>query len=86
MYQLIASNLEQARKKRDSKAPVHDRKLSKGDSVLLKNQTTGVWDPKYTRDYQIVSFPGKTQIEVVDSKGIVKVVHVSDIEYIPNEK
>ena len=51
MYQLIASNLEQAQKKRDSKAPVLDRKLSEGDSSLLKDHTAGVWDPMYTRDY-----------------------------------
>ena len=42
MYQLIASNLEQSRKKRDTKAPVPDRKLSEGDSVLLKYYTTDV--------------------------------------------
>ena len=54
MYQLIASNLEQARKKRDTKAPVLDRQLSEGDSVLLKDYTTGMWDPRYTRDYQSV--------------------------------
>ena len=34
MYQLIASNLEQTQKKRDTKALMPDRKLSEGDSVL----------------------------------------------------
>ena len=51
MYQLIASKLEQAGKKRDTKTPVPDRKLSEGDSVLLKDHTAGVLDPRYTRDY-----------------------------------
>ena len=51
VYQLVASNLEHARKKRDTKAPVMDRKLNKGDSILLKDQTAYVWDPRYTRDY-----------------------------------
>ena len=45
MYQFIASNLEQARKKRDTKTPVLD------DSVLLKNYSRGVWDPRYTGYY-----------------------------------
>ena len=36
VYQLIASNLEQAKKNRDTKVPVPDRKLSEGDSILLK--------------------------------------------------
>ena len=72
--------MEQARKKRDTKAPVPNRKLSEADSVLLKDHTTGVWDPRYTRDYQILFFPGKTQVEVVDSKGKVKIVHISDVK------
>ena len=77
MYELIASNLDQAEKMRDTKAHVHDRKLSGGDSTLFKHHTTGVWDPRYTRDYQIVaSFLGKTQVEVVDSKVKVKIVHI----------
>ena len=76
MYQLIANNLEQGQKKRDTKAPIPDGKLSDGDSVLPKNHTARMWDPKYTRDYQIVSFPGKTQAKVVDSKDKVKIVHI----------
>ena len=58
------------------------RKLSEGDSGLLKDHTTNVWDPKYTGDYQIVSYPGRTQVEVVDSTGKVKVVHISDMKYV----
>ena len=42
MYQLIASNLKQAQKKRDTIAPIADRKLSEGDSILLKDQSAGV--------------------------------------------
>ena len=41
-----------------------------------------MWDPRYTSDYQIVSFPRKTQAEMVDSKGKVKIVHISDIKYV----
>ena len=67
MYQLVTSNLEQAGKKRDAKASVLNKIFSEGDLVLLKDQTTDVWDPKYTRDYRIVSFPERTQVEVVDS-------------------
>ena len=81
MYQLIASNLEQGRKKRDTKSLIQSRKLSEGDSVLLKDHTMGVWDPKCTRDYRIVPFPGRTQVEVVDSSGTVKVVHISYVKY-----
>ena len=82
MYQLIASNLGKARKKRDTKVPVLDTKHIEGNSVLLKDHTTGVWDPRYTRDYGIVSFPGNTQVEVVDSNGKVKLVHILDVKYV----
>ena len=40
-----------------------------------------MWDPRYTRDYHIISFPGRSQVEVVDSKGEVKIVHISDVKY-----
>ena len=82
MYQLIASNLEHSRKKRNTKSPVPDRKLNDSDSVLLKYHTTGVWDPRYTAHHHIVPFPIRTQVEVVDSKGKVKIVHISDIKYV----
>ena len=51
MYQLIASNLEQDRKKERYQNPLPDRKHSEGDSVLPKDHNTGVWDPRYNRDY-----------------------------------
>ena len=41
-----------------------------------------MWDPRYTGDYRIISFPGKTQVEVVDSKGKVKIVHILDVKYV----
>ena len=75
-------SLEQIRKKRDTKAPIPGRILSEGDSVLLKDHTTGVWDSRYIRNYQIAPFPGKTQVELVDSRGKVKIVHISDVKYV----
>ena len=82
MYQLVSSNLEHARKKRDRKTPVMDKKVNGGDSVLLKDHSTGVWDPMYTGDYWIMSFPGKTQVKVEALKVKVKVVHILDVKYV----
>ena len=42
MYQLVASNLEQAQKNGDNKVPIPDRKLSEGDSILFKDHTANV--------------------------------------------
>ena len=50
--------------------------------ILLMDHTASMWDPRYTRDYQIVSFPRKTQVEVADSKGKVKILHILDVKYV----
>ena len=68
-------------KKRDNKASASDRKLKKGVSVLLRDHTTDVWDPRYNGEYRIVSLPRKAQVEVVDSTGTTKTVHVSNVKY-----
>ena len=41
-----------------------------------------MWNARYTGEYRIVSFPGKTQVEMEDSMGKVKIVHISDVKYI----
>ena len=46
------------------------------------DHTAGLWDPRYTRDYQIVFFPRKTQVEVVKSKGKMKIVHICNVKYV----
>ena len=69
MDQLIASNVKQDQKDRDNKGPVPVGKRSEGDSILLMDHTAGVWDSRYIRDCWIVCIPGRTQVEVVDSKG-----------------
>ena len=35
------------RERMDTKAPILDKKLKEGDSVLIKDNTAYVWDPKY---------------------------------------
>ena len=73
LYQLVVFNLELARRKRDTKAAAANIKES--DLVLLRD----CW---CTGDYRIVSFYGKTQVEVVDSTGKTKAVHIFDVKYI----
>ena len=58
MYHLIASNLEQAQKKRNTtKAPVPDKKLSKGDSILLKDDTARLGTLDITETIILYPFP-----------------------------
>ena len=66
----MATHLELTWKKMDTKASILDKKLKKGDSVLIKDHTADVRYPRYMDVYRIVSFPGKTQ--VVDSKRKMK--------------
>ena len=55
-------------------------KLKVGDSVLLRYHKENVSDPRYTWDYRIMSFLGKTQVEVVDPKGKAKIVHIFNVK------
>ena len=82
MYQLVAINLGLTRKRRGSNAPAPNCKLTEDDSVLLKDQIVDVCNPMYTGDYRTVSFLGNTEVEVLDSTGKVKVVHISDVRYV----
>ena len=68
MYQLIASNLEQARKKTDTKAPRPDRNLVR--VILFYFSITP----------QVCGTLGIP--ETNNSKGKVKIVHISDVKYV----
>ena len=59
---MYLQNFEHAQKKSDTKVLVLDRKLSEGDSILLKDHPAGVWNPRDTGDYWIISFSRKTQV------------------------
>ena len=78
----VATNFQLTRKKRCTKVPVPDRKLKEEDLALLRDLTADVWDPTYTGDWRIMSFPEKTQVEVVDSIGETKMVQISNVRYI----
>ena len=40
--------------------------LKEGDAVLFNRHAVGVWDLQYSGDYRIMSFPWKTQVEMID--------------------
>ena len=60
MYQMVATNLELNRKKGDTKAMTPDRKLKEGGLILIKDHMVDVGNPRYSADFEIVSFPRKT--------------------------
>ena len=57
MYQIVATNLELARKESYNKALLPDRKVKEGDEFLLRDHPGNVKDPRYAIGYRILSFP-----------------------------
>ena len=83
---VVAHNLNKARKagdehskKRTTKEP---EKLKIGDNVLVRDHTSKAFLPKY-KDFCIIGFLGKTQIDIKDNHGHTTKVHCRDIKKIP---
>ena len=67
MLHIATENLQRAHMCCDSTLPKQlPHCFTEGDTVLIKNHTTGPFDPKYIGDYRIVSFWGN-QIELIPS-------------------
>ena len=86
LYNVVAHNLNEARKARDAnkkgKTPKETEKLRIGDNVLVRDHTSKAFQPKY-KDFCIVGFLGKNQIEIKDNHGHVTKVHRRDVKKTP---
>ena len=86
LYQVVAHNLNEARKARDrnkkGKTPKEPEKLKIGDNVLVRDHTSKTFQPKY-KDFCIVGFLGKNQAEIKDNHGHTTKVHRRDVKKIP---
>ena len=86
LYQVVAHNLNEARKARDGKKrgkmPREPGKLKIGDNVLVRDHTLKVFQPKY-KDFCIVGLLGKNQVEIKDNHGHATKVHHRDVKKIP---
>ena len=86
LYQVIAHNLNEARKSRDGKkkgkTPKEPEKLKIGDNVLVRDHTSKAFQPKY-KDFCIVGLLGKNQVEIKDNHGHTTKVHHRDVKKIP---
>ena len=86
LYNVVAHNLNEARKARDgnkkgitSKEP---EKLKIGDNILVRDHTSKAFQPKY-KDFCIAGLLGKNQLEIKDNHGHVTKVHCRDVKKIP---
>ena len=86
LYQVIAHNLNKARKARDGNkkgtTPKEPDALKVGDNVLIRDHTSKAFQPKY-KDFCIVGLLGKNQIEIKDNHGHITKVHCRDVKKIP---
>ena len=83
LYLIVTENLHKACTRRDSTLPKHlPHDFTAGDTVLIKNNTAGPFDPRYIGDFCIVSFKGN-QVKLIPSTGgRSKMEHISNIKYI----
>ena len=86
LYNVVAHNLNEARKARDGKKkgtmPKEPERLKIGDNILVRDHTSKAFQPKY-KDFCIVGLLGKNQVEFIDNHGHVTKVHCRDVKKIP---
>ena len=86
LYNVVAHNLNEARKSRDGKKkgiiPKEPKKLKIGDNILIRDHTSKAFQPKY-KDFCIVGLLGKNQVEIKDNHGHITKVHHRDVKKIP---
>ena len=86
LYNVVAHNLNEARKARDGKkkgtTTKKPERLKIGDNILIRDHTSKALQPKY-KDSCIVGLLGKNQVEIKDNRGHITKVHRRDIKKIP---
>ena len=83
LYNVVAHNLNEARKARDGKkkgiTPKEPERLKIGDNILVRDHTSKAFQPKY-KDFCII---GQNQVEIKDNHGHITKVHCRDIKKMP---
>ena len=86
LYNVVAHNLNEARKARDGKkkgtTPKEPQRVKIGDNILIRDHTSKAFQPKY-KNFCIVGLLGKNQVEIKDNHGHITKVHCRDIKKIP---
>ena len=86
LYNVVAHNLNEARKARDGNrkgiTPKEPKKLKIGDNILIRDHTSKAFQPKYNY-FCIVGLLGKNQVEIKDNHGHITKVHHRDVKKIP---
>ena len=82
MYQLVAENLQKARKRMAPANFPQTSKLKTEDLVMIKDHTADPFEPVYKGNYHVVVIKGN-QVEVAPAEGgKSQMVHITDVKYI----
>ena len=76
-YQLVAQNIQMARKRSEMDELPAILAFQPGELVTLRDHTAKAFDPRYKGEYQIMRYLGKTQVLLRNSKGEEAKHHVA---------
>ena len=86
LYNVVAHNLNEARKARDGNkkriTPKEPEKHKISDNILVRDHPSKAFQPKY-KDFCIVGLLLKNQVEIKDNHGHITKVHHRDVKKIP---
>ena len=85
MYQMVAQQLYNSRQcyiKDNKYNKVPDHGILVGDLVLVKDHTAKSFEPKYKEDYCVVQIYGTNALQVLDKRGKLHNVHITDVRHI----
>ena len=85
MYQMVAQQLYNSRQcyiKNNKYNKVPDHGILVGDLVLVKDHTAKSFEPKDKEDYHVVQIYGTNALQVSDKRGILHIVHITDVRCI----
>ena len=85
MYQMVAQQLYNSRQRyiKDSKYnKVPDHGILVGNLVLVKDHLAKSFEPKYKEDYRVVRIYGTNTLQVLDKRGKLHNVHITDVRRI----
>ena len=82
-YQLVAQNIQMARKRNVVDEPSVILAFQPGDLVTLRDHTAKAFDPKYKGEYRVIKYLGKTQEFLRNSKGEEAKHHVAYLKKTP---
>ena len=82
MYQMVAQQLYNSRQCYIKYNKVPDYGILVGDLVLTKDHQAKSFEPKYKEDYRVVQIYGTNALQVLDKRGKLNNVHITDVRCI----